>query len=155
MKRKYSVQVLMVLFLTTVFLACSGQRGLNETDLQEEVPEATQEVVEEEQPQEEEKIVYSYDEETLWASYQERANKALEHLLMAQIAMEGELYNSALYQVNLSLAILQTADGFAYKGSILYMLDRHDEAKTFWEKAWQLNPEALNTNLPGIPEGLE
>lgn len=155
--RMRTMLVLTALFVAMGFYSCSGQRRLNEleTDIQDEVSEATPEGVEEEQPLPEEEIVYTYDEETLWAAYHERTNRALEYILMAQIAMEQGLFNNALYQINLSLAILQTADGLAHKGSILYMLGRHDEARTFWEQAYQLDPEALDTNLPGIPEGLD
>ena len=151
------ILVLATLFVMMGFSSCSGQRRLNETETatQDEAVEDTPEIAEEEQPLPEEEIVYTYDEEALWAAYQERTNRALEYLLMAQIAMEQRLFNNALYQINLSLAILKTADGLAHKGSILYMLGRHDEARAFWEQAYQLDPESLDENLPGIPEGLQ
>lgn len=155
--RTRTMLILIALFVAMGFFSCSGQRRVSElqTDTQDEVSEPTPENAEEEQPRPEEEIVHTYDEETLWAAYQERTNRALEYLLMAQIAMAEGLYNNALYQINLSLAVLQTADGLAHKGSILYMLGRYEEARTFWEQAYQLDPEALDANLPGIPEGLE
>lgn len=154
--RMHTMLTVATLIILFGLFSCSGQRRLDEpeTDIQDTTTE-TPEVAEEEQPQPQEEVVYTYDEETLRAAYQERANRALEHLLMAQIAMEQELYNNALYQINLSLAILQTADGLAHKGSILYLLGRHDEARPFWEQAYQLDPEALDANLPGIPEELQ
>ncbi len=152
-------KILAVTALSAVigFFSCSGQQRLNEpeSDIRDELSETFPEAVAEEAPLPEEEIVVSYDEETLWAAYQERTNRALEYLLMAQIAMEAGLFNNALYQINLSLAILQTADGLAHKGSILYMLNRHDEARTFWQQAYELDPEALDAKLPGIPEGLD
>lgn len=153
---KAKILILATLFVVMGFCSCSGQRRLNESEsaVQGEAPEETPEIAEDEQPPTEEEVVYTYDEEALWAAYQERTNRALEYLLMAQIAMEQRLFNNALYQINLSLAILQTADGLAHKGSILYMLGRHDEARAFWEQAYQLDPESLDENLPGIPEGL-
>lgn len=156
MRRKHIFFFIIILLFATGFWACSGQQAIPEQDtaVQEEVVETPPET-EEEQPEAEEEIVTVYTEEALLASYQERTNKALEHLLMAQIALAEGLPNSALYQVNLSLAILQTADGLAYKGSILYLLGRHDEARAFWDKAYQMDPDAIHPNLPGISEGMQ
>ncbi len=155
MRRKQIAWTLVALFFTASLVSCTGQQVLTEPEnaIPNDTPEETHEAAEEEPPEQE--VVTTYSEEALWAAYQERANKALEHLLMAQIAMAEGLPNSALYQINLSLAILQTADGLAYKGSILYLLGQHDEARSFWERAYEMDPEAIHINLPGIPEGLD
>ena len=100
-----------------------------------------------EQPVDIEDAMASLDEE-----YRHRTNKALEHLVKAQIFVEDGMPGIALYEINLSIAILETADGLAFKGSILHLLGRADEAQRFWQKALELNPDAIHENLPGIPE---
>ncbi len=156
MRRHQIIYVLAGIFVAVAVFSCGGQQQLpqQEETSQTTTVEEPQVDTQEQQEELEEEVVTIYTEEALLASYQERANKALEHLLMAQIALTEGLPNSALYQINLSLAILPTADGFAYKGSILYILGRHAEAREFWEQAYQMNPDAIHTNLPGIPEGL-
>ncbi len=157
MRSKRIIYVLTGLFMTAVFVACAGQQQVpqQEEAMQATTTEEPQADALEEEAEQEQEIVTTYTEEALLASYQERTNKALEYLLRAQIALAEGLPNNALYQINLSLAILQTADGLAYKGSILYVLGRHDEARAFWEQAYQMDSDAIHTNLPGIPEGLQ
>ncbi len=129
-----------------------------------DVPAA--EAVEEEPPQEESSALQDVPRVTaveepvdigeamasLDEEYRHRTNKALEHLVNAQVFVEEGMPGIALYEINLSIAILETADGLAVKGSILHLLGRADEAQRFWQKALELNPEAIHEHLPGIPE---
>ncbi len=89
------------------------------------------------------------------AAYLERTNRALEHLVLAQLAIEDRMPNLALYEINRSLYFLETADGLALKGSILYLLGNITEARSFWQKAQNMDPKAIHNFLPGIPEALD
>jgi tetratricopeptide (TPR) repeat protein len=86
------------------------------------------------------------------AAYLERTNRALEHLVLAQLALEDRMPNLALYEINRSLYFLETADGLALKGSIFYLLGNLDQARTFWQNASNMDPNAIHDHLPGIPE---
>ncbi len=89
------------------------------------------------------------------AAYLERTNRALEHLVLAQLALEDRMPNLALYEINRSLYFLETADGLALKGSILYLLGNLNEARSFWQKARDMDPNAIHDYLPGIPEAFD
>ncbi len=135
-------------------IACSRQRDMAAEAEQEEAP--LQDTVAENEAPFVTAVEDERDMEALIAAmeqeYRHRTNKALEHLMQAQIFVEEGMPGIALYEINLSLAILETADGLAYKGSVLFLLNRIEEAITFWEKAYDINPDAIHINLPGIPE---
>lgn len=149
--------VVFALLLAVWFSSCGSQR-----DLPSEPPRPEQEEVTEEQPpvetppDETDPLMEEMTEEEIRSSiegeYRELTNRALEHLVLAQIALEDGMPNMALYEINRSLALLETADALAWKGSILFLLGQVTEAQTFWQRAYMMNPDAVHKNLPGIQE---
>lgn len=58
-------------------------------------------------------------------------------------------YRNALEEVDKTLAIQETADAYALKGTIFFMLENPTAARANWNKAVQLDP---NIPVPSIPE---
>ncbi len=137
--------------------SCGSQR-----EIASEPPQPEPEEVADEQPpvetlpEETDPLMEEMTEEEIRSSiegeYQGLTNRALEHLVLAQIALEEGMPNMALYEINRSLSILETADAMAYKGSILFLLGQVSEAQSFWQRAFRMNPDAVHKNLPGIQE---
>ena len=167
---RHSIHIPVVFFLLmTVFFSCSSKREVanNETRVSREaqtgaaraatpagIPEEPEENAEQAESAEAEARraaqVRSVDESE--AAYLDRTNKALTHLVLAQLALEDNMPNLALYEINRSLYFLETADALALKGSIFYLLGNLSEARSFWRSAYNLNPDAIHDFLPGIPE---
>ncbi len=146
---------MVLIFALLAAVSCRGVRDVPaEAVVEEEAPQEERSALQDvppvtavEQPVDMGEAMASLDEE-----YRHRTNKALEHLVNAQVFVEDGMPGIALYEINLSIAILETADGLAFKGSILHLLGRADEAQRFWQKALELNPDAIHEHLPGIPE---
>ncbi len=60
-----------------------------------------------------------------------------------------EDYRQALAEIDKTLQIQETADAYALKGTILFMLDNITAARANWNKAVQMDP---NIPVPSIPE---
>ncbi len=60
-----------------------------------------------------------------------------------------EEYRQALGEIDKTLQIQETADAYALKGTILFMLDNITAARANWNKAVQMDP---NIPVPSIPE---
>ena len=58
-------------------------------------------------------------------------------------------YRDALDEINKTLEIQETADGYALKGTIFFMLDNPTAARANWYRAVQMNPDIP---VPSIPE---
>ena len=58
-------------------------------------------------------------------------------------------YRDALEEVDKTLEIQETADAFALKGTIFFMLDNITAARANWNRAVQLDPDIP---VPSIPE---
>lgn len=58
-------------------------------------------------------------------------------------------YNEALKEIDKTIQIQETADAFALKGTIFFMLENVIAAKANWNKAVQMDP---NIPVPSIPE---
>ena len=58
-------------------------------------------------------------------------------------------YRDALTEVDKTLEIQETADAFALKGTIFFMLDNITAARANWNRAVQLDPDIP---VPSIPE---
>ncbi len=155
---RHSIHILVIiLLLMTFFLSCSSKRELanNDTHVNQETntgaatpasaPEETKEA-------EEQRAAQMRSVEESEAAYLDRTNKALTHLVLAQLALEDNMPNLALYEVNRSLYFLETADALALKGSVFYLLGNLSEARSFWRSAYNMNPDAIHDFLPGIPE---
>lgn len=67
----------------------------------------------------------------------------------SQDALYQKKYDLALEKINESLAIYETADAHALKGTIYFMQGNKNAAAVSWNKAVQLNPEI---RVPDIPE---
>ncbi len=76
---------------------------------------------------------------------EELTEKVLEYLRKAQEAFYTTDFELALSYVEKSLQLKASAEGFALKGSILYMSDKLVGAKKAWNQALQLNPD-----MPGV-----
>ncbi len=159
--RKGTHIAIILLLLGIALGACSRQRDVaGEPVASSTETEQQQEAVQQDDREEEaanagqvSETVVSPDESE--AAYLERTNRALEHLVLAQLAIEDRMPNLALYEINRSLYFLETADGLALKGSILYLLGNITEARSFWQKAQNMDPKAIHNYLPGIPEALD
>lgn len=78
------------------------------------------------------------DIQTLLSSYR----KAQDLFYLAE-------YRSALEEVDKTLEIQETADAYALKGTIFFMLENISAARANWNKAVQMDP---NIPVPSIPE---
>ena len=58
-------------------------------------------------------------------------------------------YRDALDEINRTLEIQETADGYALKGTIFFMLENPTAARAIWYRAVQMNPDIP---VPSIPE---
>ena len=58
-------------------------------------------------------------------------------------------YNNALEEVDKTLLIQETADAYALKGTIFFMLENVIAARANWNRAVQMDP---NIPVPSIPE---
>lgn len=58
-------------------------------------------------------------------------------------------YNRALQKINESIEIEETADAYALKGTIYFLLNDIEGTRVNWNKAVRLNP---NLPIPNIPE---
>jgi predicted negative regulator of RcsB-dependent stress response len=77
-------------------------------------------------------------------------NKVISEIRIAQERFYKKEYESALEHINKSIAMHGTAEGYAVRGSVLFMLDRTDEARESWKKALQLNPD-----MPGLNDMIQ
>lgn len=78
------------------------------------------------------------DIQTLLASYRK-----------AQDLFYLEEYREALEEVDKTLEIQETADAYALKGTIFFMLENITAARANWNRAVQMDP---NIPVPSIPE---
>ena len=80
---------------------------------------------------------------TMWApdGYDPRTDT------IAQEHFYKQEFERALEYVDHSIALHETAEANALKGSILLMLKRPVEAREFWERALRLNPD-----MPGVDD---
>jgi tetratricopeptide (TPR) repeat protein len=152
---------LIILLLAVLLGACSRQRDVTGDPAASPPGTEQQQQVAQQADSEEEAVNDGQTAETAAstdeseAAYLERTNRALEHLVLAQLAIEDRMPNLALYEINRSLYFLETADGLALKGSIMYLLGNINEARTFWQNAYDMDPNALHDYLPGIPEAFD
>ncbi len=159
--RKGTHIAIILLLLGIALGACSRQRDVaGEPAASPPVAEQQQEVVQQAEGDNEaandgQEAATAVSPDESEAAYLERTNRALEHLVLAQLAIEDRMPNLALYEINRSLYFLETADGLALKGSILYLLGNITEARSFWQKAQNMDPRAIHNHLPGIPEALD
>lgn len=167
---RHSIHIPVVFFLLiTVFFSCGTMREATsnktpvsrhtntgavgtsgdtaQTNTPGELDEPEETNAEEEQREEQMRSVEESE-----AAYLDRTNKALTYLVLAQLALEDNMPNLALYEINRSLYFLETADALALKGSIYYVLGNLSEARSFWRSAYSMNPNAVHDFLPGIPE---
>lgn len=79
----------------------------------------------------------------------ESSKKIVENLRQAQEAFYQKDFTSSMRYVNNSLAIAPTAEAYALKGSIYYMTGKIGNAKVFWERTLEMNPQ-----ISGISEML-
>ncbi len=167
---RHSIHILVIiLLLMTVFLSCGSKREVanNETPVNREANTGAAESAgaatpanaseehentEETTEAEEQRAAQMRSLDESEAAYLDRTNKALTHLVLAQLALEDNMPNLALYEINRSLYFLETADALALKGSIFYLLGNLSEARSFWRSAYNMNPDAIHDFLPGIPE---
>lgn len=68
-------------------------------------------------------------------------NDAMKYIRKAQEFLYIDDYNSALEYVKESLKIIPTAEAYALKGSILYMMGDETAAKESWLLALKIDPE--------------
>lgn len=81
-----------------------------------------------------------------------RANdiqKLLKSYREAQDLFYLEEYEEALTKVNETLRIQETADAYALKGTIYFMMDNLSATRLNWNRAVRLNPDLP---IPSIPE---
>ncbi len=144
-----------VLALGVVFASCGRQRGVTSATVPAEQAQQTESAADALTREDESRRFAFTTADSIAlgeAAFLERTNRALDHLVLAQLAVEDRMPNLALYEINRSLYFLETADGLALKGSILYLLGNVDEARIFWQNARNMNPDAIHRFLPGIPE---
>ncbi len=68
-------------------------------------------------------------------------NNAVKYIRMSQEFLYIDDYNTALDYANESIKIIPTAEGYALKGSILYMMGDEQAAKESWMLALKIDPE--------------
>jgi tetratricopeptide (TPR) repeat protein len=68
-------------------------------------------------------------------------NNAVKYIRMSQEFLYIDDYNTALDYANESIKIIPTAEGYALKGSILYMMGDEQAAKESWLLALKIDPE--------------
>lgn len=144
-----------VLAVGVVFASCSRQRGVASAPAPAEPAQQTVSAADALTREEDSRRFAFTTADSIAlgeAAFRERTNRALDHLVLAQLAVEDRMPNLALYEINRSLYFLETADGLALKGSILYLLGNVEEARIFWQNARNMNPAAIHRFLPGIPE---
>jgi tetratricopeptide (TPR) repeat protein len=64
----------------------------------------------------------------------------LKYYQEAQRLFYADDFKGSLAEIDKSLAIMPTADAFAFKGSILFTLGEVEQAKVYWVKAKNLDP---------------
>lgn len=84
--------------------------------------------------------------------YQRRANSVINYFIRVQSAINDKRMQEALSLVDRCLYYEKTADALALKGTIYYMMGYEIEAAMFWKEAYEINPEAINLDLPGLHE---
>lgn len=72
---------------------------------------------------------------------QTAVNDLVKNIRKAQEFLYIDDYNSALEYVNESIKILPTAEAYALKGSILYLMGDEKAAKDNWQYALKIDPE--------------
>ncbi len=74
-------------------------------------------------------------------SLSEGVDESLRLIVKAQNAFYDKEIKKALTFVEQSLEIFETAQGYALKGSLHYLIGERDQAEKFWELAVRLNPD--------------
>ncbi len=75
------------------------------------------------------------------ADLQDKVDETLRLIVQAQNAFYNKNLNQALDFVNQSLEIFETAQGYALKGSLLYLKGDKEEAQKSWNMATRFNPD--------------
>ena len=75
--------------------------------------------------------------------------KVLQELRKAQESFYGADYQQALHHVNESLKLQKSAEGYALRGTILYMQQDIRGAEYSWQEALKYNPD-----MPGVVDML-
>ena len=80
----------------------------------------------------------------------EITQKVVEYIRKAQEYFYRKDFRNCILMIDQSLKIQETADAYALRGSVFYVLNKPKAARVNWEKALQFNPD-----IPGVLEMIE
>ena len=155
----YHMLLLIGLFLT--FSACGSSGTLNEEvqPIEPEQQEIQEESSEESKTDPEvEKRIAELEElyrEELRKTYQAKANGVTTYYILAQQQFHQAQYQNALYLINKALAIKETPDVYALKGSIFLGLGSKEKFTENWRKALEMDENIPIPILPFITQELQ
>lgn len=79
--------------------------------------------------------------------YKANVRESLRFIILAQFAYFERDFNKALTQIDESLKLFETTEGYALKGTLQYLTGKKVEAQKSWEKAGNLSPEFFAPDL--------
>jgi tetratricopeptide (TPR) repeat protein len=93
--------------------------------------------------------------EELRKTYQAKANGVTTYYILAQQQFHQAQYQNALYLINKALAIKETPDVLALKGSIFLALGSKEKFTENWRKALEMDANIPIPTLPFITRELQ
>lgn len=88
----------------------------------------------------------------LKSQYNNDLDNTLRYIIQAQSAFYNGNTQEAMALVDQSLNLFKTAQAYALKGSLNYLLGNKKEAQSSWEKAIELNPNILIPDIEALDQ---
>jgi hypothetical protein len=97
-------------------------------------------------------ISQTVEVQELRSEYNSNLDNTLRYIILAQTAFYNGNISEAMSLVDQSLALFKTAQAFALKGSLNYLLGNKAEAQKNWERATELNPNILIPDIEALDQ---
>lgn len=95
------------------------------------------------------------EDSVIEARIAKRVTNVMKYFRRAQNQFYNENYDLALEMINQSLEVQETAYALGLKGSIYFMMDELEKARTYWNQAVELDPQIPLPDIPQLEEMIE